>query len=139
MDLNIEELIPHRGRMKLLDEIIEVTKDTAITASKVTEQWPLFEQGSVSTIVLIELVAQTAGVCLGLRELKKRGKSSEGKGWLVGIKDAVFFCDRIPCTSRIITDSTNIFDFENYHEVMGISRVEDAVIGKVSLQVVQSG
>ena len=56
-DINIDELLPHRDRMRLVDEVIEVNEKKAVTRSKVTENWPLFEDDSVNPIVLIELVA----------------------------------------------------------------------------------
>ena len=138
VDINIEELIPHRDRMKLIDEVIEVDEQTAVTRSTVTEYWPLFEEDSVDPIVLIELVAQTAGVSIGWTELKKKGGNPEGKGWLVGIKEAAFYLERIPLNSRIITDSRKVFDFDNYKEILGITKINGEIAGKVTVQVVQS-
>ena len=34
--LSIEELLPHRGRMKLVDEILELTDDIAVTVAMAT-------------------------------------------------------------------------------------------------------
>ncbi|RLC00730.1 MAG: hypothetical protein DRI57_31950, partial [Deltaproteobacteria bacterium] len=59
--IDIEELIPHRDRMKLIDRIIEVDDETALTESVVTREWPLYDGNSVNSIILIELAAQTAG------------------------------------------------------------------------------
>jgi len=138
MDINIEELIPHRARMKLIDEVIEVDDETAVTGSMVTENWPFLEEDSVNPIVLIELVAQTAGVSIGWTELKTKGMKPEGKGWLVGIKEAAFYLERIPLNSRIITNSKKVFDFDNYKEILGITRIDGEIAGKVTVQVVQS-
>ena len=137
-NINIEKLIPHRDRMKLIDEIIDVDEETAVTGSIVSAEWPLFEEDSVSSIILIELVAQTAGVCIGWKELKKGGDNAGGSGWLVGIKEAVFFLDRIPLNSRIIISSKNSLDFGNYHEVLGVARIGSKIVGQIRLQVVQS-
>jgi len=136
--LTIEKLIPHRDRMKLIDEIIDVDDETAVTGSVVSAEWPLFKEGSVRSLILIELVAQTAGVCLGWKELKKGGDNTGGSGWLVGIKEAVFFLDMIPLDSRIIVRSKNSLDFGNYHEVLGVARMDSKIIGQIRLQVVQS-
>ena len=138
VDINIEELIPHRDRMKLVDEVIEVNEQTAVTQSTVTENWPLFEEDYVNPIVLIELVAQTAGISLGWTEKKNKGIDPEGKGWLVGIKEAAFYLERIPLNSQIITDSKKVFDFDNYKEIRGIARIKGEIAGKVTVQVVQS-
>ncbi|MCD4715590.1 MAG: hypothetical protein K8R45_02465 [Desulfobacterales bacterium] len=138
IDINIDALLPHRDRMKLVDEVIEVNEQTAVTRSTVTESWPLFEENYVTPIVLIELVAQTAGISLGWTELKNMGINSKGKGWLVGIKEAAFYLERIPLNSRIITESRKVFDFDNYKEISGIARIKGEIAGKITVQVVQS-
>ena len=75
MDISIKELIPHRGRMKLIDEIVRADAETAATESVVKRDWPLFGKDSVSPFVLIELVAQTAGDMyrLGRISTKRKG------------------------------------------------------------------
>ena len=136
--VDIEALLPHRNGMKLIDSIIEVNKEGAVSESTVTKKWPLIKGDSINPIVLIELVAQTAGICIGWEELKKKGKNPEGKGWLVGVKEAFFYCETIPLGSQIITDVKKVFDFENYHEILGMIRVGGDLVGKVNVQVVKS-
>lgn len=136
--VDIEEILPHRNGMKLIDSIIEVNEEGAVSKSTVTEKWPLIEGDSINPIVLIELVAQTAGICIGWEELKKKGKNTEGKGWLAGVKEALFYRETIPLGSKIITEVKKVFDFENYHEILGLVRVGGELIGKVSVQIVKS-
>ncbi|MEN8752643.1 MAG: hypothetical protein AB1Z18_07690, partial [Desulfobacterales bacterium] len=62
LDLNPENILPHRDRMLLVDSIIEVDDNGAVTRSVVTEKWPFFDGQNVRALVLIELVAQTAGI-----------------------------------------------------------------------------
>jgi len=138
VSVDIEELLPHRNGMKLIDSIIEVDKEGAVSESTVTGKWPLIDRDSVNPIVLIELVAQTAGICLGWEEHKKRGGNTEGKGWLAGVKEAFFYRERIPLHSQIITEVKRVFDFENYHEILGMIRVGGELVGKVSVQIVKS-
>ncbi len=136
--INFDDLLPHRDRMKLVDEVIEVNERTAVTRSTVTENWPLFEEDYVNPIVLVELVAQTAGISLGWTEKKNKGVNPEGKGWLVGIKEATFYLEKIPLNSRIITNSKKVFDFDNYKEILGIARMKGEIAGKVTVQIVQA-
>jgi predicted hotdog family 3-hydroxylacyl-ACP dehydratase len=124
--------------MRLVDEIIDVDERKAVTASTVTENWPLFEAGSVHCIVLVELVAQTAGVCIGWKEHQENGDNQGGIGWIVGVKEAVFHCDAIPLNSRIITESERVFQVELYSEIAGVSRMGDQILAEIKLQVVQS-
>jgi len=136
--VDIEELLPHRNGMKLIDSIIEVDKEGAVSKATVTGKWPLVEGDSINPIVLIELVAQTAGICIGWEEHKKKGKNTEGKGWLAGVKEALFYCERIPLGSQIMTEVRRVFDFENYHEILGMIKVDGELVGKVSVQIVKS-
>ncbi len=46
--------------------------------------------------------------------------------------------DMIPLDSRIIVRSKNSLDFGNYHEVLGVARMDSKIIGQIRLQVVQS-
>ena len=136
-DMSIEDLIPHRGRMKLIDDIIRVDEEAAVTESIVKQDWPLFEGDSVSPLVLIELTAQTAGVSMGWEESVLKGKDIEGRlGWLVGVKEARFHLDRIPANSRIRVSATKDFCFENYYEVVGTAEIGSQVVGEVRLQIV---
>ena len=137
--VDVESLIPHRSRMKLVDEIIAVDEKTAVTASTVTENWPMVEAGSANCLVLVELVAQTAGVCLGWREHQIMDGDLEGTGWIVGVKEAVFHCRELPLNSRIITESKRVFQMEFYSEIEGTTRMGDEILAEIKLQVVQSG
>jgi predicted hotdog family 3-hydroxylacyl-ACP dehydratase len=137
-DLNLEDLLPHRDRMLLIDEIIEVNDKAAVTSATVTEQWPLFDGRAVNTLILIELVAQTAGINNGWVRIKKHGQASEKKGWLVGIKQSRFFVDSVGLGDLIITQAENQFEYESYRHVSGIARIGDVIVGEVSLQLFQT-
>jgi predicted hotdog family 3-hydroxylacyl-ACP dehydratase len=138
-DIGIEDLIPHRGRMLLIDEIIDVDVNRAVTSAVVSEEWPLFDGKSANPIVLIELVAQTAGVANGWDRIQKRGLDSEKKGWLVGVKKADFFIDAIPLHTRIVTRCENTFKYDSFREIQGSSKIGPDIICEISLQVFQAG
>ena len=137
VDIRIEDLLPHRDRILLVDEIIEVDHKTAVTGATVNDQWPFFNGQSVNSLILIELVAQTAGINNGWVRMKKHGKNSEKKGWLVGIKQSRFFIDAIPVNTRIITRSENQFEYEGYRQISGIAKIGTDIVGEVLLQLIQ--
>ena len=60
-EVRIEDLIPHRGRMKWVDDVLEISDILARTSSRVTERWPLDETRAAAPVVLIELVSWKAG------------------------------------------------------------------------------
>lgn len=132
--LDIEDIIPHRDRMKLVDEIIELSDDAATTAATATERWPLCRGGYIDALVAVELVAQTAAISIGAKRKRESG-SGEGRGWIVGIKNAEFRTDRIPVNSRLVTTSRVVLSQDAYSMIEGTVVLGDAQIGKVSLQV----
>ena len=135
----IEDLIPHRERLKLIDTIISVDQEHAVTRATVKESWPLYSGDAVSAIVLIELAAQTAGVCIGWNQkIKSDGPRGEAKGWLVGIKNARFYVNTIPLDSCITTRSENSLVVENYKEIAASASVGEKLVGEISLQILQA-
>jgi len=133
--LAIEDLIPHRDRMKLIEEILDITDDSAVTSATVSEQWPLVQDGGADPIVIIEIVAQTAAVHVSC---KKGPCGSEGGGGrLVGIKNADFFTDSIPLQAVLITTVRDLYSAENYTVLEGTVRQNDELIGRVEIQVIR--
>ncbi len=138
MNINIEDFIPHRDRMKLIDTVIDLDDNKAVTASTVTDRWSLYKEGFVNPIVLIELVAQTSGIIGGWENLKAGNKDNGSKGWIVGIKKASFYIEKIPLGSCIITIAENRFaGYENFIEVEGKTEIGDNLIGEIILQVIK--
>lgn len=130
----IEQLIPHRGRMKLVQELIKTGDDRCMTVSVALPEWPLCADGAINPIVLIELVAQTAGVNIGLHEIHKDNPSGK-TGWLVGIKKAEFFRSEIPVHSKIYITVMERTRDDAYAEIVGMARIESELIAEMELQV----
>ena len=137
-DINIADLLPHRDRMLLIDEILELDDKAAVTLATVTEQWPFYEGNTVDSLILIELVAQTAGINNSWVRIKKHGQDSEKKGWLVGIKQSRFYVDTVSLHDLIITRAENQFEYEGYRHISGIAQIGEAIVGEISLQLIQT-
>jgi predicted hotdog family 3-hydroxylacyl-ACP dehydratase len=133
-EIRIEDLIPHRGRMKLVDDVLEISDITAKTSSRVTGQWPLDESGAADPVVLIELIAQTAGVMEGWKS-KQDGGRPEKSGWLVGIKKCDFYVDGIPAQIRLTTTVRRLYALEAYAVFAGEVASESGLICRAELQV----
>ena len=107
-DIAITDLLPHRGRMLLIDEILALAPNYGITAATVKTSWPLAGDNGVQPLVLIELAAQTAGVYNSRQNLLEQD-DAETKGWLVGIKQTEFFIHNIPLYKAIMRMIFNMF------------------------------
>ena len=135
---SITDLLPHRGRMLLIHEIVQIDKDSAVSRSVVNDQWPTFDGAGVSSLLIIELVAQTSGLNNGLDRLKKEGQGTETKGWLVGIKKAKLHVDTLALGAVVTTRAKNSFKFEGFREIEGLAMIGEQVVGEVILQVVRA-
>ena len=117
MELSIERLVPHRDRMRLIDAIIAVDQNEAITQS---------------------VVKKSASVHIGWRELQENHDQACGRGWLVGIKSARFDMTAIPVESCILTVVKPEYHFENYTGIYGLAHIDQQSVGEVRLQVMRS-
>jgi predicted hotdog family 3-hydroxylacyl-ACP dehydratase len=133
--MDIEKLIPHRDRMKLISEVLDIDNDKVITSARVSDTWPLYEGGFVDPIVLIEIVAQTAAAYI---RWKKGVDKGGGGGWLVGIKSAEFFLDRIPLHTMLITTVKPLSGSENYSVLEGTVSSEHDILSRIQIQVFRS-
>ena len=132
LDLDIETMIPHRGRMKLIEKVVAVDDQKAVTVATTSEDWPLYRDGSVDVLVTIELVAQTAALLEGWKRLRSgRGGTT---GWLVGIKSADFSLPRIPVPDTLTTEVTKSYAVEGYAVFDGTVRMDDRVLATLSVQ-----
>jgi predicted hotdog family 3-hydroxylacyl-ACP dehydratase len=137
-DVRPETILPHRGRMLLIDEILELDDDGAATRSVVTERWPFFNGRDVNTIVLIELVAQTAGVHNGWIRDKLHGPAADKKGWIIGIRQARLMVNAIPLGTELITRAKNQMEFEGFRDIFGTVAMETQIVAEIAIQLLRS-
>ena len=129
----IEDLILHRDRMKLVDAVVEIDEHHCLCQTTITERWPLQIAGNVRSVIIVELVAQSAGILLKwrLRHEQQQG----GAGWLVGVRNATFKVQSIPRGVTLGIMSTLLLMRGNYATVLGVVRAGDHVVGQVEVQV----
>ena len=137
-DLTLEDLLPHRGDMLLVQEVLEVDSTQACTLCRPQPSWPMADATGVPALILIELAAQTAGVYNGWDRIQTKGIDSEQMGWLVGIKKAEFSIDHLPFGCNIISRAKNTFRFDNLREVECEQHIDDTLISRMTLQLFQA-
>ena len=137
-DLTLGDLLPHRGKMLLVDEILEVDNTHAMTLCRVEKFWPMAEGSGINPLILVELAAQTAGVCNGWDRIQTKGRDSDKTGWLVGVKKAEFFIDSLSFGDTILSSANNTYSFTNLREVSCEQHLNNILIGKTTLQLFQA-
>jgi predicted hotdog family 3-hydroxylacyl-ACP dehydratase len=132
LNIDIESLIPHREKIKIISGILEIKETTAISTATVNPNWPLYDGDSVNSLVLIEAIAQTAAIVDGYKR-KQQGKDGV-KGWLVGIKNAEFKENKIPVNTNLIVMIENKYSFDNYGVLEGTVKAGEKMLATVTLQ-----
>jgi 3-hydroxymyristoyl/3-hydroxydecanoyl-(acyl carrier protein) dehydratase len=112
LDVAIEDCIPHRDRMKVIDSLLEIGEEHCVTRADVNERWPLVDSGATSSVVLIEVAAQTASSLISWKRRYK--EETGGRGFLVGVKLAKWSHSRIPVGTRLFTHVKVIMQRDNY-------------------------
>ncbi len=136
--LSLEDLLPHRASMLLIGEILEVDSGHAVTLSRVAGTWPLTGRHGVSPLIMVELAAQTAGVCNGWDRIRTQGLDSDQMGWLVAVKRADFFIAHLPIGTPVTVRAENTLSFEKFREVTSRVYHEDRLLAEVVLQLYQA-
>ena len=138
-NIRIEDLIPHRGRMRLIDAITAVDDRHAETQTMVKANWPMISAQGAAPLLLIELAAQTAGVCFGWNELKKPiDQRDEAKGWLVGVRKARFLIEAIAVGACITIHTETALMVDQYKEITAAAHLGEQLIAEIHLQVLQA-
>ena len=135
---SLEDLLPHRNSMLLIQEILEGDPKAAVSHTVVNKNWPLCDGCQVNSLILIEIAAQTAGICAGLARIRERGLDSDKKSWLVGIKRSHFYVESLKLNDTIITRVENSFEYEGYRQITCTARVGSKVVGEIELQAIQA-
>jgi predicted hotdog family 3-hydroxylacyl-ACP dehydratase len=137
-DLTLEDLLPHRAPMLLIGEVLEVDATHAVTVSTVEPTWPMADRNGVSPLILVEVAAQTAGVCNGWDRIQNLGLESDQMGWLVAVKRADFFSEHLPLGSAIRARAENTLIFDKFREVTSQLHQDDRLLAEVVLQLYQA-
>ncbi|MGE6761313.1 3-hydroxylacyl-ACP dehydratase [Corallococcus interemptor] len=84
IDQPIEELVPHEGRMRLLDRVLEGDADSLLAEVTVREDSLFFADGAVGGWVGIEYMAQAVAAWAGWHSRKRGG--TPRVGFLLGTR-----------------------------------------------------
>ena len=132
--LPAETLIPHRHRMRLIDWVKRPTQNGLQAETIVTEEWPLYNNGEVNSIICNELVAQAISALSTWR----RGEGAGPRlGLLVGIKEAEFSKSSVPVGTRLNIQINELSHVGNYAVFEGNVRSDFDSFCKMIVQVME--
>lgn len=107
----IESLIPHRPPMRFIDRVLDVTESHITAAGSIKNSFPLSDDAGADMILSIEMIAQAVAA---FHHQKKGRVGGPQIDFLVGIKEAFFFVERLPLNDEIIIHVEMISHIGNY-------------------------
>ncbi len=129
---SFDDLIPHRFPMCLVQAINDASETSMTTVSAVESWWPTAQVGRVSTVLLIELIAQTAALHEGWRQ--RATKTQGGRGFLVGVKRSCFHVAAVPVGAKLHATIQVTHTMSNYRVFEGQVTYEGQMIAEATLQ-----
>lgn len=130
--IDIEELIPHRGRMRLVQTLTHAAEGELSARSEVLASWPLCDGERVPALVLVELIAQAAATLIGWE--RRGAERMGGRGLLVGVRKAALHVDEVAVGEALEVDVRTVRKVEAYAVFDGVVRSRSAAIVEATIQ-----
>jgi len=92
----LDALLPHRPPMRFITGIVGEAADGFACAARIPSACALVAAGSAPALAGLEAAAQTAAIWEGMRRWREGDTSRARMGYLVALRDVIFFVDRIP-------------------------------------------
>ncbi|HEX7954233.1 MAG TPA: hypothetical protein VF523_14280 [Burkholderiales bacterium] len=92
----LDELLPHRPPMRFLSAVLQETAQGLVGTACIPAGCALVCGGSASPVAAIEAAAQAAAAWESLRRRREAGRGGPRIGYLVAMRDIVFFAQRVP-------------------------------------------
>jgi len=92
----LDDLLPHRPPMRLVEAIESATDDGVVCAVRLPEGCVFNERGTAPALVTLEMAAQSAAACEALQRARRGGAAGPRLGYLVGARDVRFAGARVP-------------------------------------------
>ncbi len=99
---SLDALLPHRPPMRFLDTILSETADSLSCTAIIPSACALARAGEVPAVVGLEAAAQAAAAWEALQRRRAGGTAAPRVGYLVALRDVVFFIGRIPANQTLL-------------------------------------
>lgn len=92
----LDALLPHRPPMRFIQSILAETADSLSCAAAIPSACALVNAGTAPAVAGLEAAAQAAAAWEALQRQRAGGMAVPRVGYLVALRDVVFFAGRIP-------------------------------------------
>jgi predicted hotdog family 3-hydroxylacyl-ACP dehydratase len=92
----LDDLLPHRPPMRFLTAILQETANGLTCAARIPARCAMVSGGNAPPVAAIEAAAQAAAAWEALRRWRDAGHAAPRIGYLVALREMIFFTDRVP-------------------------------------------
>jgi 3-hydroxymyristoyl/3-hydroxydecanoyl-(acyl carrier protein) dehydratase len=92
----LDDLLPHRPPMRFLTAILQETAIGLTCTARIPARCALVSGGNAPPVAAIEAAAQAAAAWEALRRWRDAGHAAPRIGYLVALREMIFFTDRVP-------------------------------------------
>ncbi len=103
----IEELVPHRGRMLLLDELVTFDGQRAVCRVRLRRDSTFIDDGAVDAVVALEYMAQAVAAFAGM--CGRAAGQPVRIGFLLGTRELVLLVDRFVVGDELVVEVAHIW------------------------------
>lgn len=98
----LDDLLPHRPPMRFLTSVLRQTAEGLTATACIPNACALVSDGAAIPIAAVEAAAQAAAAWEALQRWRDAGTATPRIGYLVAMRDVVFFTDRIPADRALL-------------------------------------
>jgi 3-hydroxyacyl-[acyl-carrier-protein] dehydratase len=102
----LDELLPHRAPMRFVTDILQATTDSVTCVARIPSHCALVAGGGATPIAAIEAAAQAAAAWEALRRRQNTAIGAPRIGYLVALRDVVFFAGRVPADRDLLVSAS---------------------------------
>jgi len=136
----IQDLLPHRGAMRFLDEALELAPDRAVCRGRVREDNPFLRgdaTGAVTLdpVALVEFIAQAAAALVSAHDLAR----GPVQGWLVGVRNLDLSGDPVTVGALLDVEVREVAKVGGFASFDGVVRSDGRVVAYGNVKVFKAG
>lgn len=139
----VEELLPHRGRALLLARVVDWTEQQVCCEAILGEECPYVRDGRLESVCGLEVLAQAAGVYLGLARraggatgtalvlgdgASDRVSGDRASGYLVGVPHADLHVETLPVDRPLRAQVSPLWQEGGAARFRGVLHHDDTVL-----------
>lgn len=121
---SLDELLPHRPPMRFIESVLAETAESLTCVASIPSACALASGGSAPSVAGLEAAAQAAAAWEAMRRRRAGGAGAPRVGYLVALRNVVFFADRIPADRPLrvtVTLEAAVLPLSHYRAALSLN------------------